>query len=185
MKQSLDWLGIFNDSSKRTVIKGADTIGADGGLFHEALHLALEDRPKYSVRAARSVVFAAERYPFLAHPHRGIIIFAMERMKNESLLFTFLKLFTFIELPDSEEEIGHLMKLCFDTMERPVERIAVRVYALETLYRISEIIPEIKNELGLLIVHLAPHSPPAFQSRGSQILKKLRRETGRNFLETF
>jgi hypothetical protein len=185
MEYTIDWAGLLCDSSKLTVVRGAEAIETDAALFAEAIDLALADKKKLSQRAARSAVLAAIRYPFLARPHSGRLIRAIGELKNESIIFAFLKMFSEIELPEDEDETGHLMKLCFDFMEKPVERIAIRIYAIEILYRITCRYPELKNELGLMIKHLMPHSPPAFQSRGSRILKKLKNETGFNFSETF
>ena len=51
---------------------------------------------------------------------------------------------------------------------------------MDILYALSNIEPELKKELALIIKRQMPYSPPAFQARGSKILKKLYKEIGDN-----
>jgi len=85
----------------------------------------------------------------------------------------FLRIFVSCALPDDEDEMGKLAQICFDFMEKNWEKAAIKIYCIDILFRISELEPELKPELSLIIEKEIPYNSVAFRSRGTKILKKL------------
>lgn len=163
------------DSSKETVVRASHIIQNDGKLFREMLDIALANKPKISARASRSICETIQRDDQLAIPYFRKILNEIQRIDSESVIFNLLHIFALSPLPDDEDDLGWLTKTCFDWMERNVQRIAIKVYALVILERIARIYPEISGELIAMIESQIPHLSPAFKSRGKKTIEKLKR----------
>ena len=81
-----------------------------------------------------------------------------------------------VDIPENmwEDCLNH----CFKYLESGDEPVAIKVFSMTILYNLSNKIPEIKNELKILIENQLPFSSAGYKSRGSKILKKLNMETG-------
>lgn len=164
---------LLYDSSKDCIDKAADLIGDNEKLIAGLLELTLKEKPKISARAARVINVSFERKPILAALFRRQIIESFENVRNESIRFNLLRIFTFTPLPDDEEDLGMLMNICFDTLDTVTERVAQKAYSLDILANIAMIIPEIKQELALIIRREMPYSSAGYRSRGLKVLKKI------------
>ncbi|WP_372774035.1 hypothetical protein [Mangrovibacterium sp.] len=97
--------------------------------------------------------------------------------KNESKLRHFLKIISRHQIP--YQQIGKLFDFALSIFTDANVAIAVRVHALQILFNISEIECELKSELILLIEHeLEIHPSAGIKSRGTKLLKKLKKQTG-------
>lgn len=74
-----------------------------------------------------------------------------------------------------EELQGEVMNTCFKLIEKPTTEPAIKAFSLTTLFNLSKIYPEIKNELIILIEELWDNETAAFKSRGRKILKDLKK----------
>ena len=164
---------LLPDSSKRAVEAAASTIGTNQQLFNKLLAHALSDCGKTSERAVRVVNLCLERSPKLIAKHTTKILDRLLCTENESLRFNLLKIFITIGLPLNRKQLGRLVNLCFDTLDRQCKRIAQKVYAIEILYKVSLVEPGIKSELAAIIKREVPFASMAFRTRGRQVLKKL------------
>jgi hypothetical protein len=169
---------VLSDSSKRTVEAGAQIAEQEPKLFPSLMELAFRQSGPHSMRATRVVVLLIERRPDLFGKYIEPILQRMESIHHESVKFNMLKIFTFCDLPEDEDNLGKLTNLCFDAVEANVSRIAIKVYAIEILYRISQIEPELKHELLDIIEKYMMGAQAAFLSRGIKITRKLRKELG-------
>lgn len=174
----MDWEKLLWDSSRRTIDEAAEVLAANDELFPEAIELAHKEKKSISARAARAVFYCSENNPEMIEPYTGLLIETIPHLENESVAGTWLAIFAKIRLPENEDQIGHLTKICFDMLERKCKRISLKVYAVETIYKISQLLPELKNELILVIENTAPYSQLAYKSHGERILKKLYKEIG-------
>jgi len=69
-----------------------------------------------------------------------------------------------------------LIDLCFGYLLSQKEEVAIKVFAMTVLYNISNDIPDIKNELRIVIEDLVPIGTAGIKSRGGKILSKLEKE---------
>ena len=72
--------------------------------------------------------------------------------------------------------IGDLLEHLFPLLEDPQTPIAIRVHAMQILYNISNIEPDLKRELLLVIQVHANTGGPGFANRAGKLIPKLRRE---------
>jgi len=68
---------------------------------------------------------------------------------------------------------------CFEWLNDPAEAIALKIYSMTILYKISNTYPDIKPELISSIENEIPKNSPAIRGRGRRILKRLYKEVGR------
>ncbi len=70
-------------------------------------------------------------------------------------------------------EMGTIIDLCFEYLFSPKEALAVRVHAMQIIYNISEIEPDLKPELKAVLEIVMQETSPALKGRGRMLLKKL------------
>jgi hypothetical protein len=75
------------------------------------------------------------------------------------------------EIPDTVLE--EAADVGFKIMESKGEPIAVKVFAMTMLANICKKVPELKNELKLIIEDQMPYGSAGFRSRGGKILRQL------------
>jgi len=161
------------DSSKMMVLHNAALINNNPELFEPMLMIGLgNDRPK-ATRALRALFVLLENNPILADPFLGDILDTTEKCSDESIMFNLLHLLTAVNLPEDDEYIGRLTNICLDWIERKVERVAIKVYALDLLFRISLIYPEFKQELKLIIGKMQDEESMSIKCRTSRIQELL------------
>ena len=68
---------------------------------------------------------------------------------------------------------GTVMNLCFDYIVDPTEKIAVKAFSLTVLRNLSQLYPEIKQELRTIIEDRWEFETAAFHSRAKKILKEI------------
>lgn len=161
------------DSSKKATMAAAEFLLDNPELADNFMELAFADDKKFSPRAARAFCRACEKRPELVLPYEERIIEYLKTTKNERLIMHFLWLFEVVPVPKDEDLQGWLMKLCFDFINMPSDKTAIKALALSDLYKIVKIYPEVTGELVETIKFHMPHSSAAFQSRGRAILKEL------------
>jgi hypothetical protein len=167
---------ILADSSKFTIETATEIVLKDKSLFKEMIELSLKEVPKYSQRATRVVFCCSQIDNELIKPYPDKIIYSLKKLKNDSVRSNLLKIFAEVILPEDEELLGELAEECFKFMNMSSERKGLKIYSMEILYKISDIYPELKQELNLNIEALLPYNKMGFQSRGRKILRKLEKD---------
>jgi len=72
-------------------------------------------------------------------------------------------------------QLGFLTDFCIGVFTSAKVPVAVRVHAMQVLYNITEIQPELKTEILLIIEHeMENHFSAGILSRGNKIANKLR-----------
>ncbi len=174
----MNFESLLYDSSKICVTKAAEEIGPDKKKFGMLVEFALQEKPKFGQRAIRVINRLLEKFPYLAAQYYGKFISALEQTNNDSIKFNLLKIFTITPLPENDRLLGRLMNICFNLMDIPSDKAAIKVYCIDILYQISNVEPGLKNELIILIENHLPYSSVAFRARGRKILIQLFRDTG-------
>jgi hypothetical protein len=115
-------------------------------------------------------------YPEALLPHKHRFISHLPHCTTDAEKRFIMRYFNFQPLPTNEEELTQLMNFGFDWLMDPKEAIAQRAFAMTTLYRISEVVPEIKHELAVTIEAQREFSSSGFKNRAKHILKMLNAE---------
>ena len=84
-----------------------------------------------------------------------------------------MRYYNFQPLPTKEIELTQLMNYAFDWLMDPKEAIAQRAFAMTTLLKISEAIPEIRHELKVVIEAQTEFGSSGFKNRAKHTLKIL------------
>lgn len=145
------------------------------------LNIAMDDSLKDSWRACWLINKIEERNPghFKEYLHRAIDF--VQKTSDRSKKREFLRLICLYEIPI--EKAPALLDYCINQFTSADEPIAVRVHAMQVLFNISEVEPELKNELIQLIEHeIEYHSSAGIRSRGGKLLRKLNKQVLRSAL---
>jgi len=146
--------------------------------FGMLMNIALDDQLKNSWRVAWMADKIHDNHPSLVEPYIDRMIDFLQHTANGSKKRQFLKLISLHPIP--EDKTGLMLDYCLKHFTDSIEPIAVRVYAMQVLYNISETEPEFKPELICLIEHeIEYHSSAGIRSRGGKLLTKLYKQTNK------
>lgn len=161
------------DSSRRTADFALIAIGDNPELFTHILDFALKDNGKHSMRAARVIQMSSEKYPELVQPHLKSIIQSMSGFKTDGVKRSFAKMIAEMTMDFDEEIFGLLVETCFKWLNSPKEKIALKIYSQDILFRISFLYPDLKYELISTLEKQLLHSSVAIKNRSRKMIKKL------------
>ena len=164
------------DSSRWNIERVRDIVLNKPELFDDIFRIALENKKQVSARAIRVLCFCIEKEYKLILPHINQIIKQLPTIESENLASGFLKIFSMYYLPEDEEEIGLLMDYCYKVLSKPWRMASMKVYSLEVLYLITNLEPELKQELYLTIKNQLEYELPSFQVRGRRIMRKIKKK---------
>jgi len=75
----------------------------------------------------------------------------------------------------AEDLMGTIADCCFNFLANPNEAVAVRIFSMSILYELCKKEPDLANELKIIIEEFMPHGTAGFRSRGTKVLKGLRK----------
>lgn len=171
----MDLHDLLFDSSRRTADMAVSAISNNPEFFRKMLDFAMLDKAPFAMRAARVVQLASHNHPELIRNYLNEIVRKLPTFATDGLKRGFAKILTERSLDYDDETLGILVKTSFDWLMNPSEKAAIKVYAMEILYKISQFYPDIKPELISSIENQIPRSTMAVKSRGKEILAKLYR----------
>jgi hypothetical protein len=173
MAEIADIKDLLFDSSRKTSDVATSVVGDDPVRFKMMLDLALQDKHPYAMRAARVVNFVALKYPELIAPYINDLIRRLPKLKNDGLKRSIAKTLAEQSFEIDEDALGLLVDLCFKWLNDPQEKVALKVYSMDVLYKISQSYPDLKPELISSIENELPKSSDAVGNRSKKMLKKL------------
>jgi hypothetical protein len=109
--------------------------------------------------------------PDLIQPYLKGMLENVEQLKQSGQKRHILKLLSLNLLP--VEPTGSFIDYCFNILQSRAEPIAGRVHAMQILYNITEMIPEFKNEVRIVIEDAMVEGTPGIISRGRKLLQTL------------
>lgn len=141
-------------------------------LFSDLVLLFLSNQEPVSRQAAWVVDVLTERHPDWIRPWIEEMTAKLPEFRHDGLKRHTLRMLCTLPLP--VENLGLLIQQCFNYLVTH-EAIAVKVYAMEILYRVSLQEPDIKTELADTISWRLSEESPGVRNRAFKILKKLSR----------
>jgi len=148
------------------------SVVASPSLFKELQKLAFSEDNNISLRASWIMDKAAEqRADFITSDLIEYLSLKVVTHTSHSVIRACLRLLGREELP--KKNLGLLTNQCFEWLAASGSPIAVKVHAMQILYRVTLLEPDLKNELKVLIEDQLPHGSAGFKSRGKRILKQL------------
>jgi hypothetical protein len=171
------------ETSRRNTDMLADLIYQKPELFDEFVAIFLRDEEPVSRRAAWVVDTVSEKFPELLFPYLPVIVEKLSSFSHDALKRHSVRMLSRSPLP--HEKLGPLMNICFDWLTSAMEPVAVKVWCMEILYRISQSEPDLRKELADSIEWRMEEETAGFRNRGMKILKKLNKEMiGQVFLQS-
>lgn len=144
-------------------------------LWDDVIKFALKSNHKISWRAAWLVDKINDKNPILVHIYIPAMIKQVKVEKQHGKRRHFLKIISLHEIP--EEEAGMLVDFCLEKFVTEKEPIANRVHAMQILFNISEIEPDLKPEILEIIQNELEHqTSPGIRSRGKKLVAKLQKQ---------
>ncbi len=140
--------------------------------FKELMQCFVDKESRLAQRAAWSVSWAAREQPALIIPHIKTLVAQLERTDiSYTIIRNSVGVLEAIDIPKTYH--GRVMNACFRFIETPSTPVAIKAFALTTLYHLSLDYPEIQPELCLIITETMNNETAAFKSRGRKILQML------------
>lgn len=164
------------EHSKKMAIKVANYIGDNRKRFRILLELFLGNEPILVQRSGYPLSYCFDAHPEMVAEYAIELIDSLNRKEKRHVATkrNVLRTVSGIEIPESR--VGMMAQYCFDILEHRDEPIAVRVYAMQILYNISNKEPDLKPELKMLIESFVELEGKGIRSRGYRLIKKLNRE---------
>ena len=164
---------ILAEHSKANCTKIVNWIGSNQQRFDELVKLFLYDK-EYRViqRAGWPLSEVVMKHPLLIKKHLGKILnYVNTPGLHNAVKRNSIRLLQNLKIPRKFH--GQVMNLCFDYILDPTEKIAVKAFSLTVLRNLSQLYPEIKQELRTIIEDRWEFETAAFHSRAKKILKEI------------
>lgn len=142
--------------------------------FKELMNCFVDTEYRVAQRAAWSVNDAVAKQPRLIQPYIKEMVAQLQRSDvHTAVIRNSVRILERIEIPAAFH--GEVMNACFSFIEKPATPVAIKAFALTTLYNLSTHYPEIQNELKTIIEERMDKETAAFKSRGKKILQQLQK----------
>lgn len=166
-KQSLD-----TEHSKQLTERIVAQILANTSLMEEFMDVFLGDSHRVTQRAAWVLSYLAEKNPKIVIGYLPLLV---EELTNPShhqaVRRNILRAIQYIDIP--EEVSGKLLDTCFILLNKKDEQVAIKVFSMNVIFRMTKKYPEIGHELRFGIEEQIAYQSIAFKNRGGKILKEL------------
>ena len=164
------------EHSKVNSVRIARQVCKSEVLFKELMTIYFSNKEILSQRAAWIVSIIASLKPSMLQPYiPKICRFIIRTDLHDALIRNGAKAFELVEI--SDKHLGIVADTCFKILGDPNQKVAPKCYCLSVLTKICIRIPELSNELQMLIETQLPYSTAAFNARIRQTQKILKRKT--------
>lgn len=162
---------ILKEFSKAHTVKIARKIGPNQESFDELIELFLGDEQRVKQRAAWILSHCADDHPWLIEKHIETLLLNLKRPVSDPVKRNTLRVLRYVDIP--EDLMGIAAELCFKFLHSGKEPVAIKVHAMDILYKIVRFFPELKDELRFVIEDQMTYGSAGFKNRGGKILKAL------------
>ncbi|WP_339816284.1 hypothetical protein [uncultured Imperialibacter sp.] len=162
---------LMRDRSKQNVERMANQMGDEPAQFGLLMDIFFDGSYRATQYSAHLLGKCCDLHPHLILPYLGKMIDLLDEEVHDSLKRNILRTMQFVDIP--EEHWDKTVQYCFELLQSRKEPIAVKVFGMTVLANLCEKLPELKNELRIIIEDQMPYGSAGFKSRGSKILKKL------------
>jgi hypothetical protein len=149
----------------------AHYVGKDAELFNELINLMLNEVAPIPQRASWAMTTIADKEPWMIEPHIEKLINHINNFDHPALTRCFLRTLSQMEPPANK--LGELFDICYNLLIDAKQPAAIRVFAMQVLYNISEKEPDLKPELKLIIETNLDNGSTGYANRAGKLLKKL------------
>lgn len=151
----------------------ANWIGSSPDRFFQLAKVIISGDYVLAQRAAWVLAHISSENSFLVLPHLKAFLLLLDKPVHDAVKRNIARICDEVQIPASLQ--GMAADVFFRLLSNPHEAIAIRVFSMQALYNICLHEPDLKNELKLLIEMNMEHGGPAIISRGSKLLKGLKK----------
>ncbi len=167
----MEWLQ--ERPSKAQALRFSRWVGGEPERFAALLQLWMNS-PDKTLRQRAAWIFShvAEAHPEWLPPWQDALIEHLQRADlHDAEKRNILKVLA--SFAGSSEKLGLLVEYCFERLQDPREPVAIRVHAMQVLFELGRLAPELHEELReVLLMHLEGGSA-GFRSRARKLLKQM------------
>ena len=158
--------------SKANTMRVAELIDRDEDLFRKLFNIYADMNDlDLAKRAAWVLGHSIRLHPYLINPHiNKLIKLICQPSQHDAIKRNGLKALELTSIP--EKHYGKIADMCFRIISSGKEAIAIKAYSIGILDKIGEDLPEIRQELKLILQDLMPYESAGFQSRARKVLSK-------------
>lgn len=165
---------ILKEHSKSQKNKIVAYVGNKPDKFAELVSVFLNGPEKVTQRASWPISYCIEAHPELIKPYYKIFLQIVEKPEvHDAVKRNIFRLLQFVKIPKNHQVKAVNLGMKF--LMNSKEPVAIRVFAMTVLAQIAKENPALKNELIPYIEDQMPYGTAGFISRGSKILKELKR----------
>lgn len=158
----------------------ADIVNKRPELVGELWEIYLAVEEPVSRRAAWIIDTASENKPGWVEPFLPQLIAKLPDFNHDGLKRHALRMIARMPFPAGTE--GELLNLAFKWLVSVTESVAVKMYCIQILYRLSETEPDILQELYDTIEFQMADGTPGFRSIGSKLMQQIDKDIMRRKL---
>jgi hypothetical protein len=149
----------------------ADIVTKRPELVGELWEIYLAAEEPVSRRAAWIIDTASENKPEWAEPFLPDLIAKLPGFNHDGLKRHALRMIARLPFPEGEE--AELMNITFEWLISITESVAVKMYCIQILYRLSAKEPDILQELYDTIEFQIADGTPGFKSIGTKLMRQI------------
>jgi hypothetical protein len=143
--------------------------------FGLIMETALEGNDRINWRASWAADKINDFNPGIAADWIGKMVDTLPTLRHHGKKRQFLKMISLY--PISHQQMSFLFEYCLERLSSSEEDVSVRVYSMQILYNISQIEPDLKNELLQIIEQeMEYHPSPGILTRGRKLTACLKKE---------
>lgn len=163
---------ILAERSKVYMESIAKEVSLEPDLFKELWEMVKKEDAPIPLRGSWIMDMAASFQPDLLVPYVIEMIAHLNLPYHNSVHRHLAKMLARAEIP--EEQQGPLYDLCIDRLCNPQIHVAIKAHCMTIAFNIAKNIPELQEELALVIRDQIEYNSVGFKARGRNILKQMK-----------
>jgi hypothetical protein len=161
---------LMRNHYSRNVPSLIQLITSDDNYFDSLIEMTVHESATLAARASWIMSLVCEQQPERFKPHLKTIIHLLgQPALTIPVKRHILRTLQFVDIPKRYH--ARLIDYCFNLLQHAQEPIAVKVFAMTVLANITADVPELRNELIIVLEDQLPYASAGFRSRASKILK--------------
>ena len=150
----------------------ADIIGTDSDQYKKLMGIALSGEMPICWRAMWLADYLTELEPHLGEPYVDRLWREMERKHPEGVVRSAIRMLSRYPIP--EEHQGFAADLCITLQEKESVPVAIKVHAMEVLFNIAKLYPDLKDEfIAIIQEQVKQNTSTGYMARARRVIPKL------------
>ena len=146
-------------------------IGTDPRRVEQLIKAYLGANSRTTQNAAYFMMKIGDTYPWMIEPYIGDLIKNLRSDPPTAIRRNTVRMLQNHSIPKKLH--GELAEKCFQYLQDRKEAIAVKAFSMTVLSNLTDLYPDLKYELKIVIEDLMQNGSPGIKSRGGKVLRHL------------